>query len=90
LLYGLLGVSIAVLGPSIFTVLTRWFTEKRGLAFGVTSAGTGFGTLVVAPLTNALIASYGWRNAFFILAQVHGLENIYVHSQVVALRIPRV
>jgi OFA family oxalate/formate antiporter-like MFS transporter len=66
-LYGLLGVGIGICGPSIFTVITRWFTEKRGLALGLASSGAGFGALVVAPLTNALITSYGWRNTFVIL-----------------------
>ncbi|MCE5281517.1 MAG: MFS transporter [Deltaproteobacteria bacterium] len=65
--YGLLGISAGVYGPSIFAILARWFTEKRGLAFGLASCGAGFGPLVVAPLTNALIASYGWRHTFVIL-----------------------
>jgi OFA family oxalate/formate antiporter-like MFS transporter len=67
LLYGLLGVSIAICGPTIFTVLTRWFTQKRGLAFGIASAGAGFGMLTAAPLAHTLIASCGWRNTFLIL-----------------------
>jgi len=46
-LYGLMGVSAGIYGPSVFTVITRWFTEKRGLALGLTSAGAGFGALVV-------------------------------------------
>jgi MFS transporter, OFA family, oxalate/formate antiporter len=69
-----MGGSIAIYAPSIFTVITRWFTEKRGLAFGLASCGAGFGTLVVPPLTNALIASYGWRNTFIIL----GLASVII------------
>jgi MFS family permease len=67
LLYGLMGVSAGIFGPSIFTVITRWFTEKRGLALGLASAGTGCGTLVAPLLTNELVASYGWRNTFVVL-----------------------
>jgi MFS family permease len=74
LLYGLLGVNIGICGPSIFTVLAHWFTEKRGLAFGLASSGIGFGPLIVAPLANALIASYGWRNTFVIL----GLASVII------------
>jgi MFS transporter, OFA family, oxalate/formate antiporter len=66
-LYGLMGVSISIYGPSVFIVITNWFTAKRGLALGLASAGSGFGTLIAAPLSNALIDSYGWRNAFVIL-----------------------
>ncbi|MCE5266250.1 MAG: MFS transporter [Deltaproteobacteria bacterium] len=74
LLYGLLAVGIAVCGPTIFSVLTRWFTQERGLAFGIASAGAGFGMLVAAPLTHTLIASYGWRNTFLI----SGLASVII------------
>ena len=74
LLYGLLGISIAICAPSIFTIIIRWFAEKRGLAMGLASSGSGFGTLVAPPLTNALIASYGWRNTFIIL----GLASVVI------------
>jgi len=67
LLYGLMGISTGIYGPSIFTVITRWFTAKRGLAMGLASSGAGFGALVVPPLTNELIAFHGWRNTFVIL-----------------------
>jgi MFS transporter, OFA family, oxalate/formate antiporter len=66
LLYGLMGVSAGIYVPSIFTVITRWFTKKRGLAMGLASSGAGFGALVVPPLTNELITSCGWRNTFVI------------------------
>jgi MFS transporter, OFA family, oxalate/formate antiporter len=55
-------------------VIVRWFPEKGGLALGITSVGVGFGGLLVAPLGNALIASYGWRNTFVIL----GLASVVI------------
>jgi MFS family permease len=67
LLYGLLGISTGICGPPFFAVIISWFTEKRGLALGLTAAGVGFGALVAPPLINSLIASYGWRNTFVIL-----------------------
>lgn len=67
LLYGLMGISTGIYGPSIFTLVTHWFTTKRGLALGLASSGAGLGTLISAPLTNALIHSYGWRDSFVIL-----------------------
>jgi MFS family permease len=73
-LYGLMGIGGGIYGPSFYTVITRWFTEKRGLAMGLAVAGVGFGALVVPPLTNELISSYGWRNAFFIL----GLASVII------------
>jgi MFS family permease len=74
LLYGLLGVGTGIFGPSIYTVIMRWFTEKRGLALGFATSCAGFGALAVAPLTNTLIASYGWRNTFVIL----GLASVII------------
>jgi predicted MFS family arabinose efflux permease len=62
-----MGVSISIYGPTIFTVITSWFTAQRGLALGLASAGSGLGTLIAAPLANALIHAFGWRSAFAIL-----------------------
>lgn len=74
LLYALMGVSTGIFGPSVFTVITRLFVEKRGLALGVASAGAGFGALIMAPLTEVSIASFGWRNTFTIL----GLSSLMI------------
>ena len=65
-LYGLMGVSTSICGPPLFAVIVRWFPEKSGLALGFTTAGVGLGGLLLAPLGNALIASYGWRSTFVI------------------------
>jgi MFS family permease len=67
LLYGIMGVSMSIYGPSMFAVIASWFTAKRGLALGLASAGSGFGTLIAAPLSSALIQAHGWRTAFLIL-----------------------
>ncbi|MDO8567737.1 MAG: MFS transporter [Dehalococcoidales bacterium] len=67
LLYGLpLGIGIAICGPPILGVLTRWFAQRRGTALGIAATGTGFGTLLGAPIANALIGVYGWQGAFLI------------------------
>ncbi|MBI4267021.1 MAG: MFS transporter [Chloroflexi bacterium] len=70
LFYGFLGMGVSISGPVLYTVVTRWFTAKRGLALGIASGGVGFGTLVGAPVANWLIGDYGWRNAFIILGVV--------------------
>lgn len=67
--YGLtvgLGVSCAFV-PSVATV-GQWFGRRRGLAIGVAVAGTGIGSLVLAPLSRALIDASGWRDAMRVLA----------------------
>ncbi len=45
---------------------TRWFVKKRGLAVGILAAGIGVGTLILAPITDLIIATRGWRATFLI------------------------
>lgn len=47
------------------TAVAGVFTRSRGLALGVTLAGTALAQAVNPPLTNWLITDYGWRAAFF-------------------------
>ena len=64
-----LGVGIGVgfsYVPAIGAV-QRWFVTRRGFASGLAVSGIGLGTLVMPPLTDWLIASHGWRNAYFVL-----------------------
>src|SRR5512139_2868669 len=48
----------------IQTLISNWFTRRRGFAMGITLTGIGFGGLVMAPLTGLLISRIGWRLAF--------------------------
>ena len=47
--------------------LVKWFPDKRGLITGVAVAGFGAGSLVTAPVANALISSVGVGRTFEIL-----------------------
>jgi MFS family permease len=46
----------------------REFQTRLGLAIGLISSGVGVGMIVVVPLTQLLIDSFGWRTAFRVLA----------------------
>ncbi|MFW6151251.1 MAG: MFS transporter, partial [Chloroflexota bacterium] len=47
-------------------IVTGWFTEKRGLVFGVLAAG--FGTsLIAASIAQFLISSLGWQRAYLVI-----------------------
>jgi MFS family permease len=46
---------------------TRWFTRHRSLAVALVTAGTGIGSMTVAPLARWLITSYDWRTAMFVI-----------------------
>jgi len=48
--------------------VARWFVKRRGTALGITVAGIGIGTLVLAPFAQFLIFRFDWRSAYLILA----------------------
>ena len=67
---GLSGTTFAV----IMGVIGRHTTpEKRSLALGIASAGGSFGQFAVLPIGQALISSFGWQAALFLLACGVGL-----------------
>ena len=45
-------------------VVARWFDKRRGQAFGAALAGIGIGGAVLSALSQFLISSYGWREAY--------------------------
>lgn len=62
--YGLLlGVGVSCLFLPSTTAVGKWFTKRRGLATGVAVAGSGVGTIVMAPVSARLIATSDWRDA---------------------------
>ena len=48
-------------------LIARWFAERRGSMMGIAFSGMGAGVLVMGPLAQWLIASYGWRAAYVAL-----------------------
>ncbi len=68
LFYGVI-VGIGLSGAYVSTVpaVSRWFVKRRGLMTGIVIAGIGAGTMVMPPLANWLISSYGWRVSYNII-----------------------
>ncbi len=68
LFYGVI-VGIGLSGAYVSTVpaVSRWFVKRRGLMTGIVMAGIGAGTMVMPPLANWLISSYGWRASYTII-----------------------
>jgi MFS transporter, OFA family, oxalate/formate antiporter len=54
----------------------RWFVRRRGFAAGLAVSGIGVGTLVMPPLATWLIASLGWRDAYFMLGIAAAITGI--------------
>jgi MFS family permease len=48
-------------------VVNEWFDEARGLALGLTLAGTGIAAAITPGYAAWLIAEFGWRNAYAAL-----------------------
>jgi MFS transporter, OFA family, oxalate/formate antiporter len=65
---GLIAVATTALG--YLTVLTRWFEQRLGLAYGVAMLGFGIGTIVFPVVAQAMITNWGWRNAYLGLAAI--------------------
>jgi MFS family permease len=55
-----LGVGASTVTPGLI-VAANWFSDRRGLAIGITIAGAGLGGCVLPPLVSHLIATSGWR-----------------------------
>ena len=78
LLYATAGIGSAlVYGGSIGSAL-KWFTERRGLASGIMTAGFGGGTAITLPFVASLIQSRGYRDAFLWSGVVQGLVILIV------------
>ncbi len=55
------------------TIVTIWFRKYRGRAMALTMMGIGLGGLLLPPLTAYLIALFGWRSAYRVVAVLHYL-----------------
>lgn len=66
----LVGWGVAAAYTPMMATVSRWFTEKRGLAISVSAAGLGTGSLVFSPLAAWLISSHGWRFAYVTVGVV--------------------
>jgi MFS family permease len=67
--YGLgvgLGIGCAYV-PAVGAV-TSWFVRRRGFASGLAVSGIGVGTLAMPPIVAFLIATFGWRETYLVLA----------------------
>jgi predicted MFS family arabinose efflux permease len=70
LIWGLLvgcatGVTAMTLGA---TVVSRWFSQRRGLAMGILTASSATGQLLFLPLQAAIVERYGWRPVVLVVA----------------------
>ncbi|XP_072165964.1 monocarboxylate transporter 13-like [Diadema setosum] len=63
-----IGLGLA-LTPSL-TMVGRYFDKRYSMANGLSYAGSGVGILVLAPLAQLLIDTYGWRGGLLIMGSL--------------------
>jgi len=51
----------------VSVLTTNWFNVRRGLAVSIALSGSGFGGVILSPLTSWVIVTYDWRAAFIML-----------------------
>jgi MFS family permease len=67
--YGVgVGLGIALVYTPAIACVQPWFTQRRGLAAGLASAGIGAGTVAVPLIAAAAIAAWQWRDALRAVA----------------------
>lgn len=50
--------------------MAQYFEKRRAFATGLAVCGSGFGTFILAPLTEYLLEVYGWRGTMLIVGGV--------------------
>ncbi|MER3420650.1 MAG: hypothetical protein C4290_09085 [Chloroflexota bacterium] len=64
------GVSMGSVGIGNLVVnvtVAKWFVRKRGIAISVAAMGISLAGVIVTPLVQVLISSYGWRQTWVLL-----------------------
>src|SRR5436305_904337 len=62
---GVTGIPTTQLGYA--RVVSAWFDQTRGRALAFVMAGSGMGFMVLPPVAQFFISTYGWRAAYGIL-----------------------
>ncbi|HEY5662875.1 MAG TPA: MFS transporter [Ilumatobacter sp.] len=60
------GIAAACGYVPMVAMVGGWFRHHRAVAVGLSVAGIGVGTMVMSPLSAALIDRYGWRDTYVI------------------------
>lgn len=71
LLFGFIGgIGMGLVYLPSIVMVGYYFEEKRAIATGIVTAGTGIGSITFGPLSNFLFKTYGWKMGLAILAAI--------------------
>jgi MFS family permease len=78
-----------VLYEPAFAVIVSWFApDRRSNALLAVTIVAGFASTIFLPLTGILVEHLDWRSALLVLATIHGLVTVPLHTLVIR-RSPR-
>jgi MFS family permease len=78
--------SAMVLYEPAFAVIAKWFHQKRTKALAIITFAAGLASTIFIPLSDALLASMGWRQAVFVLGVFLAATTIIPHALVIRRR----
>ncbi len=62
------GVSTGIFYIASLLIIAEYFDKKKGIATGITMAGSGIGFFVGPPIMDYLIKIYGWKLTISVCA----------------------
>ncbi|MDJ0634102.1 MAG: MFS transporter [Xenococcaceae cyanobacterium MO_188.B29] len=72
------GVLVGTGGGMVYgvpmVIAARWFPDRQGLAAGLTIIGFGLSPIMTAPLVEALIDGYGFKQTLLVLGIAFTVE----------------
>jgi MFS family permease len=73
-------VMATVLYEPAFVVITQRFARRRHAALTALTTVGALASLIFAPLTDALVAAHGWRDALLVLAGIVAVVTVPLHA----------
>ncbi|CAF2733945.1 unnamed protein product [Rotaria sp. Silwood2] len=71
LLFGVIGgIGLGFVYLPSIVMVGYYFEEKRVIATGIVTAGTGVGTIIYGPLSHFLFNTFGWKYALIMLSAI--------------------
>jgi len=66
----LFGFGGSCLFVSSYVIISQHFEKYLSIATGILASGTGLGIIIVAPILQALLDSFGWRTTYRVTAGI--------------------
>ncbi len=81
LFYGVIfGIGMSGIWAPILSLISRWFTVRRGMLTGIVISGGGLGAFIGPPVITSLLNNYGWVQSTLILGSFV-LVMVFVAAQ---------